>query len=241
LSPSQKTPFSQRVTAEFLGTLALVYFSAGAICAEEALRAAGRAGSGSVGPAIAYGATYAALVAALGSRTAGYFNPAVAIGRWVTRRLNTFQTLLACAAELGGATVGAYLLRWSMPEDVWRIAAGGAPDLASGVTRTPGMLIEGVVTFFVVLVLLGVGGDAASESPLAGRWAAGLAAGLMVTAGALFEGPFTGAAMNPARAFGPAIAARHLQNHGVYWVGPLAGGILAAWILDAIFRQRTGE
>jgi glycerol uptake facilitator-like aquaporin len=53
--------------------------------------------------------------------------------------------------------------------------------------------------------------------------------------GALFGGPFTGAALNPARAFGPALAANHWNNHAVYWIGPLAGGLVAAWLYDTLF------
>jgi len=66
---------------------------------------------------------------------------------------------------------------------------------------------------------------------------AGFAIGLTITVDTLLGGPFTGAAMNPARVFGPALAARHWQNHGVYWLGPLFGGILAAVIYDRLFLR----
>jgi glycerol uptake facilitator-like aquaporin len=68
--------------------------------------------------------------------------------------------------------------------------------------------------------------------------AAGFAVGMTVTAGALFGGPFTGAALNPARAFGPALAANHWTNHGVYWIGPLAGGVVAGWLYDSVFSRK---
>ena len=59
----------------------------------------------------------------------------------------------------------------------------------------------------------------------------------MITIATLFGGPFTGAAMNPARAFGPALATTHWQNHGVYWAGPLLGGVLAAFLYDRVFLR----
>ena len=70
---------------------------------------------------------------------------------------------------------------------------------------------------------------------------AGFAIGLSITMGALFGGPFTGAALNPARAFGPALAANHWTNHGVYWIGPLAGGIVAGWLYDTLFLGKKQE
>jgi len=69
----------------------------------------------------------------------------------------------------------------------------------------------------------------------------GFAIGLTITMGALFGGPFTGAALNPARAFGPALAANHWANHGVYWIGPLAGGVAAGWLYDALFLPKVED
>jgi aquaporin TIP len=77
-----------------------------------------------------------------------------------------------------------------------------------------------------------------SDRPGASPAVAGVAIGLLITAAALFGGPFTGAAMNPARVLGPALASRHWVNHGVYWVGPLAGGAAGAAIYSSIFPQR---
>jgi glycerol uptake facilitator-like aquaporin len=96
------------------------------------------------------------------------------------------------------------------------------------------MIFEGILTFFVVFVVFATAVD--------GRGAfgriAGFATGLTVTVGVLFGGPFTGAALNPARAFGPALAANHWTNHGVYWIGPLAGGVAAGWLYDTLFLTK---
>ncbi len=144
-------------------------------------------------------------------------------------------TLLYWLAQLAGATAAACLLRVLVPEDVWQAVQLGTPALADGITRTAGMLIEGVMTFFLVFVVFAT----AVDEKGAFNKIAGFAIGLTITMGALFGGPFTGAALNPARAFGPALASHHWLNHGVYWVGPLIGGVLAAWIYDSAFLRKT--
>jgi glycerol uptake facilitator-like aquaporin len=111
----------------------------------------------------------------------------------------------------------------------------GTPDLASGITRTTGLILEAVMTFFLVFVVFGT----AVDEKGAFNKIAGFAIGLSITMGALFGGPFTGAALNPARAFGPAVAANHWTNHGVYWIGPLAGGVVAAWLYDTLFLKKS--
>jgi glycerol uptake facilitator protein len=223
----------QKLLVEFIGTFLLILFSAGSICADRFLRSSGQPGIGLLGTALAYGLTMAILMTTLGHISGGHFNPAITIGFWVTRRHTTFEALAYWVAQLGGAICAAYALR-RLPFDVWTAAQLGAPDLASGITRTSGILLEAIMTFFLVLCVF-----AANSNPR-GAYSniAGIAAGLTVTVGVLFGGPFTGAALNPARAFGPAVAGSHWTNHGVYWIGPLAGGVAAAWLYDTLFPAR---
>jgi glycerol uptake facilitator-like aquaporin len=96
------------------------------------------------------------------------------------------------------------------------------------------MIFEGVMTFFLVFVVFATAVDPRG----AFNKIAGFAIGLTITMGALFGGPFTGAALNPARAFGPALAANYWYNHGVYWIGPLAGGVAAGWLYDILFLTK---
>jgi len=91
-----------------------------------------------------------------------------------------------------------------------------------------------VLTFFLVFVVFATAVDERG----AFNKIAGFAIGLTITMEALMGGPFTGAAMNPARVFGPALAAHHWTNHGAYWVGPLAGGVLAGWVYDFFFLRK---
>jgi len=221
----------QKFFAEFFGTFALVLFSTGAICSDHFLINTNEPGLGLLGISLAYGLTFGAMITAVGRVSGGHLNPAVTIGYWVTHRLGTIDTICYWAAQVGGAILASYLLRFVIPENTWRATALGAPDLASGVTRFPGMLIEGVLAFFLIFVMFAVGLDEYGIP----RPVAGLAGGLIVSVGSFLGGPFTGGIMNPARALGPAVAASHWSNHAVYWIGPLAGGVVAAWVSDLIF------
>lgn len=222
----------QKLVAEFVGTFALVFFGVGAISADQFLRTStnGQSGFGLLGVALAQGLAIGIMVTSLGHISGGHFNPAVTIGFWVTRKFSTFDTLAYWVAQVAGAVAAAYLLR-RLPFDAWGSVQLGTPDLASGVTRTNGMIFEAVMTFFLVFVVFATAVDAQGAFDKI----AGFAIGLTVTMGVLLGGPFTGAALNPARAFGPALAANHWTNHGVYWIGPLAGGVVAGWLYDTLF------
>ncbi|MGC2420722.1 MAG: MIP/aquaporin family protein [Candidatus Acidiferrales bacterium] len=223
----------QKLAAEFLAVFAFVFIGAGSICADQFLRAGGAAGIGVLGIAVAHGVAMAILVTSVGHISGGHLNPAVTVGFWVTKRMGTLDTLLYCVAQLLGSIAAAYMLAAILPESVWRPVALGTPDLAQDFTRMHGMLLEAVMTFFLVFVVFATAVDVRG----AFNKIAGFAIGLTITVDMLLGGPFTGAAMNPARAFGPALAARHWQNHGVYWLGPLFGGILAAVIYDRLFLR----
>jgi MIP family channel proteins len=222
----------QKLVAEFIGTFALVFFGVGAISADQFLHSItnGQSGFGLLGVALAQGLAIGIMVTSLGHISGGHFNPAVTIGLWVTRKFSTFDTLAYWVAQVAGAVAAAYLLR-RLPFDAWGTVQLGTPDLASGVTRTNGMIFEAVMTFFLVFVVFATAVDAQGAFDKI----AGFAIGLTVTMGVLLGGPFTGAALNPARAFGPALASNHWTNHGVYWIGPLAGGIVAGWLYDTLF------
>ncbi len=224
----------QKLVAEFIGTFTLVIFCAGPICADQFLRASGQGSPGLVGIALAQGLAISVMVTSLGHISGGHFNPAVTIGFWVTRKISTFETLAYWAVQLAGATAAAYIVRL-LPIDIWMPVQLGTPDLSSGITRTNGMIFEGMMTFFLVFVVFATAVDPKG----AFNKIAGFAIGMTLTMGVLFCGPFTGAALNPARAFGPALAANHWTNHGVYWIGPLAGGVAAGWLYDTLFLKKT--
>ncbi len=225
----------QKFFAEFAGTFALIFFGAGSICADQLLKSTNQGSLGLLGIAVAHGLAIGIMVSAVGHISGGHLNPAVTIGFWVTRRISTFGALLYWVSQLAGAIAAAYLLRAVIPDDTWRAVALGTPDLARDFSRTAGMVVEGVMTFFLVFVVFAT---AADERGAFGK-IAGFAIGLTVTMDILMGGPLTGAAMNPARAFGPALAAQHWVNHGVYWVGPLLGGVVAGWLYDTLYLKKA--
>jgi MIP family channel proteins len=222
----------QKLVAEFIGTFALIFFGAGSICADQYLRSSsnGQVGLGLLGIALAHGLAIGIMVSSLGHISGGHFNPAITFGFWVTRKLSTFDTLAYWIAQLAGGVAAAFLLK-RLPVEVWGPVQLGTPDLASGISRTNGIIFEAIMTFFLVFVVFATAVDERG----AFNKIAGFAIGLSITMGALFGGPFTGAALNPARAFGPALAANHWNNHAVYWIGPLAGGLVAGWLYDTLF------
>lgn len=223
----------QKLLAEFIGTFTVVFAATGAICADQYLHAAGQANAGTLSYALAYGFAAAAMFSCLAHVSGAHFNPAITIGLWVSKRLGTFHALFYCVAQLLGAACAAYLLSTIIPESAWRPVSLGSTDLAPDFTRMHGMLLEALLTFFVVFVYSWAGfGSEGGETRFGG-----FAMGLAIIAGVFVGAPFTGASMNPARTFGPAIAAHHWVNHGVYWVGPLFGGIIATVVYERIFLR----
>jgi MIP family channel proteins len=225
---------SQKLIAEFLGTFALIFFGAGAICTDQYLHGAG--GLGLLGIALAHGFAIAVMVSALGHISGGHFNPAVTIGFWVTKRVNTIDVLLYWAVQLAGAIAAAFLLKAIIPEDTWRAVALGTPEMIRDLPRLSAMILEALATFFLVIVIFATTVDD-KQSPAA-RSVASFAIGLTIALGVMVAGPFTGGALNPARALGPALASSHWANWGVYWVGPLAGGFLAGLLYDSLYLKK---
>ncbi len=223
---------SQKLVAEFLGTFALVFFGAGAVCTERFLQGNG---SGPLGAALASGLAIAVMSVAFGHISGAHFNPAVTIGFWITKRMSTVEVLGYWIAQMLGGIVAAFCLKAIVPrEDAWQPVLGGTPDLVRDFTRLPAMGLEALIAFFLVLVYFAT----TSEDNIDSRSLSSFAVGLVYTIGILVAAPFTGAALNPARAFGPALASTHWSNQGVYWVGPLAGGFLAGLIYDSMYARK---
>jgi MIP family channel proteins len=215
------TTLPKQCAAEFIGTFALIFVGVGAIYHNAGLLAV----------AFAHGLTIAVMVSATGAISGGHLNPAVTLGLLVGGRGNLSTALAYWISQLAGASAAAFTLLYLFTGQVdpakgtslaETIVASGTPALAAkGITALQGVIIEGILTFFLVFVVYGSAVD--PRAPKIG----GLAIGLTVTLDILFGGPFTGAAMNPARTFGPALASGQWANQWIYWAGPLLGGALA--------------
>src|SRR5215467_6597603 len=154
---SQMYSLTQKLIAEFIGTFALIFFGAGAICTDQYLHGAGSAGL--LGIALAHGLAIAIAVSALGHISGGHFNPAVTVGFWVTKRMNTVDVLLFWVAQLLGATAAAFVLRAVIPEETWRAVALGTPELVRDFPRLAAMSLEAITTFFLVFVVFATAVD----------------------------------------------------------------------------------
>jgi MIP family channel proteins len=213
--------------AETIGTFALIFFGAGAILQQQATQSVG-----TTGIAVAHGLAILISIYAFGHISGGHFNPAVSFGFLVTRRISIVKMLSYWVAQLLGASLAAAILSWVYqggPVDVHL----GTPAIDPTIGPKMGFAIEAILTFFLVTTVFGSAVD-----PRAPNGFAGLAIGLSITACVLMGGSLTGAAMNPARAFGPALASSYWQDQWVYWLGPLAGGGVAAILYDRFFLAR---
>ena len=208
----------QKLTAEFVGTFALVFVGCGSVIM------AASEGNGMVGVALAFGLVLAIMVSCLAHLSGAHFNPAVTIGVWVTGNIKTGLAGAYILTQLVAATVAAALLRGLYPEASWKAANLGVPGLGQGVSAGQGVLIEAVLTFFLVFAVYATAVD--DRGPFAKT--AGLTIGLVLTFDIFAGGPLTGAAMNPARAFGPMLVDGRWSDWWVYWIGPIGGGVIAA-------------
>ena len=217
-------------TAEFVGTFALCFIGAGAICTNEWTGGA----VGLLGIAIAHGAVLGVMISALGHISGGHFNPAVTVGVLWANKIVSRKAGVYVIAQLAGGVAAGFLLKAIVPAPVWQAVQLGTPALGMGITLGQAILLETVLTFFLVLTVFGTAVDAK------GSWhaIAGFGIGTVLVFDILVGGPLTGAAMNPARAFGPALASGYWDNHLVYWLGPLLGGVIAASVYTGVFLKK---
>jgi aquaporin TIP len=211
--------WTTRAAAEFVGTFTLIFLGAGAILA----------GADLVGVALAHGLAIAIMVSAVGHISGGHFNPAVTFGFLVTKRMAPALAGLYWAAQLLGATFAALMLNWVSPDP----GDLGTPVPGAGVGSFDGLVIEAILTFLLVWVIFATAADPRGTFTSI----AGLAIGLTITADVLMGGPLTGAAMNPARAFGPELISGTWTDAWIYYVGPLAGGGLAALAYERLYLR----
>ena len=201
--------------AEMFGTFALVFISIGAIYN------ANHQQMDLLGIALAYGLATAAMVSATVAVSGGHLNPAVSFGAFLAGRMGFAQTARYIVAQLAGAALAGFICVTVFSTGV---VSASTPNLGKDVSIGTAVLVEAALTFLVVFAMFGTVMDV--RGPKIG----GLCVGLVVAAGVLFGQPLTGAAMNPARAFGPAVVSGHLANHAVYWIGPMLGAALAGVI-----------
>jgi MIP family channel proteins len=231
----------RRGFAEFVGTFALIFIGAGSIVTLAQVVGPQINGPVSgltlVGVALAYGLTIAVMASAVGHISGGHFNPAVTLGFFVTRRIAPSLAVVYWSMQFAAATVAAALLRSLYEPGPRKLTHLGSPALGAGVSQWQGLVIELILTFFLVWVIFATAADPGGSF----KSIAGLAIGFTITLDVLMGGPLTGAAMNPARAFGPELISRTWSDAWIWYVGPFAGGALAAVAYDFLYLRQKPE
>lgn len=201
------------LAAEFVGTFGLVFVGAGAIVTDQA-----KGNVGLLGIAFAHGMVFAIMVTATMRISGGHLNPAVTFGLWLANKIDAKGAGLYVATQLVAGIVAALLVKMLFPVMAGEITGYGVPRIAADVSLVQGIFIEAILTFFLVSAVFGTA--VSEDAPQVGGFGIGLVLVFAVLAG----GPLTGAALNPARALGPAVVAAEWQGHLAYWLGPLLGG-----------------
>ena len=235
-NPLQSTPnLGQKAIAELVGTFLFVFVGAGSAVALGYLANAG-SNQGLIVTALANGLGLGIGITATMSISGGSLNPAVTIGLLVARKLSIAHAIVYIISEVAGATIAGFLLISVLPQNTGNAVGWGAPAL-SKVSVAQGIALEAIMTFILVFTVFGTAVD--SRAPKVG----GFAIGLIVAADVMVGGPFTGAAMNPARAIGPEFAWAYFAGSGaltnwyVWWVGPIIGGVIAAFIYGYVILR----
>lgn len=220
-----------RLLAEFVGTFALIFIGAGSI-----MTAAELAGGGYslIGIAAAHGFVLAVMISALGHVSGAHFNPAVSLGLLIAKGIKPVEFVAYVITQLVAATVAALALGVIYNTAVKDATGLGTPAISDNYSVGQALLVEGILTFFLVFTVMAV----AVDSRGAFKIVAGLPIGFVVFFDILMGGPVTGAAMNPARWFGPALVSGNWSDWWVYLVGPLVGGAIAAAIYITVILKR---
>lgn len=206
----------QEALAEAIGTFILVFTGTGAVMVNEISKGAVT----HVGISFVFGAVVAALIYSIGHLSGAHFNPAVTLAFWTSGIFPQRRVLPYILAQSTGAIAASALLLISLG----KVANLGVTLPLDG-NWVQSFVLETVLTFILMFVIFGSGLDRRAHLGFAG-----LAIGLTVGLEAAFMGPITGASMNPARSFGPALVGGIWQYHWLYWIAPILGAQLAVLV-----------
>ena len=217
----------RKLIAEFVGTFTLIFLGVGA----------GIVSSGDiVAIALAHGLAIALMVTAVGHISGGHFNPAVTLAMLVTGRIEVPEAIRYWFAQIAGAAGAALVLLATLGSSIRDAGVNvGTPGIGAGFDAKNALVAEIVGTFFLVFVIFGVAVDKRGTVKIL----AGLPIGLMITADILALGGVSGAAVNPARWFGPAIVSFHFDDFWIWIAGPAIGALLAAFVYDNLLLRGT--
>lgn len=219
---------ARNFVAEFVGTFALVFIGGGSIMMAGAANHAGL-----LTVALAHGITLGVMVAATMHVSGGQLNPSITLGLLAARRITPSLAAVHIVAQVLGAVGAAYMLKTAFPAIVVEASRIGGQAVAADTSTGHAILLEAIATFFLMFVVFGAAVEGKAPT------IAGLLVGLTITADILAIGPLTGGSMNPARSFGPAFVSGVWEGQLIYWIGPIAGAVLAALIWEHVLAKRT--
>jgi aquaporin NIP len=224
VAPEPRPALVRRALMEAIGAFALVVAGCGAIVTD-----ATRDGAlGSVGISLVFGLIIMVMIYAGGHLSGAHYNPAVTVAFALGRHFPAREAVAYVAAQLVGAVAGALLLLAA-----WTEAPADLGATVPTVAAETALLYEVVLSAFLMFVITAVATDTRAVGA-----AAAIAIGGTVALDALFGGPITGASMNPARSFGPALAAGQWTDFWVYVIGPLAGAAVGVFGYAAVRGER---
>jgi MIP family channel proteins len=230
----------QAVLAELVATLLFVFVGAGSVVVVTQVIGASPGLQGDPAAlaaiALAHGLAIALLVAGTIKISGGHINPAVTFGAVITGRMKLSTGVLYVAGQIVGAVIGALLLEAAVVSQFEGNLGAHALNLDVLDGEEAGLLVEAALTFLLVFTVFATAMDPRGLANLAP-----VAIGLAILVDHLVGVPLTGASMNPARSFGPALVADFWDDHWVYWLGPLIGGGLGALAYYFTFMWRREE
>ena len=218
----------KKLISEFVGTFALIFIGAGSVATNYISDGA----LGLLGISTAFGLVVMAMIYATGHISGTHINPAVTIALVATKKMDAKDAPPYILSQLAGAAVAGLTLRVIYPTAIASVHLG-TTGLGTNVGFGTGVLVEAILTFLLVFTIFGAAVDKRAPPGFAG-----FAIGMVVLFDILVGGPLTGASMNPARTFGPALASGYWANHLVYWIGPIIGGVVAALLYDGVFAEK---
>jgi len=222
---------ARRAIAEMFGTGFLVFFGCGAII----MNNYDGAKYGVFGIAMVHAFVLSLAISMTMGVSGGHLNPAVTIGLLSIKKISPSDAFVYIASQLGGALVAAVLVRTILPSNVGHVIAYGTPMLHSSVTFPQAIAIEAAITFLLMSGVMGT--IVATNAPKLG----GFGVGLTLIPSIMVAGILTGAAANPARAFGPAAISGNFTAQAVWWIGPIIGAVVAAVLWDKVLLKKDGE
>ena len=221
----------RQLTAEFLGTFALVFVSAGTIVVNAWTSNA----LGLVGAALATAFVYAVMITMTMNISGGHLNPAVTVGVLIAKKIDGRTAAQYIMTQLIAAVVAALLVLLLFPAGAAEATSLGALKISNDVTMLEAIILEALLTLILVSAVFGT--VLSPEAPKVG----GFAVGMVLLFAIVVIGPLTGAALNPARAFGPALMSGDFEGHIAYWIGPLVGGLAAGLIWAKALLPKNGQ